>query len=194
MSAQQRAVSLDTAKEIIRLSEQYIDGTMRLSLASDSRAMQFSGILSASSTALVIASIGFLTQGKSIERNQIVIVASLVAVAILFAVALTYSIRAAAPRNFNVNGNYWNEWSSDNDLYGPLSEALIGQARIYQEQINENKETLYERSRRINTALTLIGFAPLLALVAGVIAYFGFDSVEKLIAAVSGLAGLSASP
>ena len=194
MSAQQRTVSLDTAKEIIRLSEQYIDGTMRFSLASDSRAMQLSGILSASSTALIIASIGVLAQSKSIERNQIVIVTSLITVAVLFAAALTYSIRAAAPRNFNVNGNYWNEWSSDNDLYGPLSEALIGQVQIYQELINENKEMLYERSRRMNTALMLIGFAPFLALVAGVMAYFGFDSVEKLIAAVSGLVGLSASP
>ena len=46
----------------------------------------------------------------------------------------------------------------------------------------------------MNTALMLIGFAPFLALVAGVMAYFGFDSVEKLISAVSGLVGLSASP
>jgi hypothetical protein len=36
-----------TAKEIVRLSELYLDGTLRLSLGADARAMQLSGILGA---------------------------------------------------------------------------------------------------------------------------------------------------
>jgi hypothetical protein len=180
-------ITENTAKEIVRLSELYIDGTIRLSLAADSRAMQLSGVLSASSTASAIASIGFLLQDKPIDRNHFVVGISLLIAAISFMLALNFSLRAAAPRNFNISGNYFKEWSSDRDLYGPLSNALIGQASIYQEQIDENKATLNNRASKISSALKLIGFAPLLALVAGVVAYFGFDSFQTLRAAVKGL-------
>jgi hypothetical protein len=176
-----------TAKEIVRLSELYLDGTLRLSLGADSRAMQLSGILGALSTALVVAGVGVFFGNNQIDRNPLAKVASLIAPATCFMVALAYSLSAAAPRGFYVGGNYISLWSSDDDLYGPLAKALIEQAHVYEDQINENTNNLERRSSSITLALRYMRLAPMTAIVAGVVAYAVFDHVAKLVDLVTGL-------
>jgi hypothetical protein len=177
-------VSETTAKEIVRLSELYIDGTLRMSLAGDSRAMQLSGVLAASSTALLVASIGFIFRSAPIDPRYFATGIALIVAAIFFMLALANSLAAASPRHFNVGGNYLDHWSSDEDLYGPLSNALVGQAGVYRDQIKENKDILRKRAGRISTALWLIGLAPVLAFGAGGLTYFKFDSVRAVLATI----------
>jgi hypothetical protein len=170
-----------TAKEIVRLSELYLDGTLRLSLGADARAMQLSGILGALATALVVAGIGALLGNNLslIDRNRWALAASLMAPATFFMAALAYSLNAAAPRGFYVAGNYFSSWSSDEDLYGPLATALIEQARVYEEQINENTDNLERRASSIKVALRFMWLAPIAAIVAGGAAYAAFDHLAQ---------------
>jgi hypothetical protein len=172
----------ETAKEIVRLSELYLDGTLRLSLGADARAMQLSGILGTLSTALVAAGIGALLGNNLnlIDRNRWALAASLIAPAICFMAALAYSLNAAAPRGFYVAGNYFSLWSSDEDLYGPLARALIEQARVYEEQIDENTANLERRASRIKLALRFMWLAPIAAMVVGAAAYASFDHLAQL--------------
>jgi HPt (histidine-containing phosphotransfer) domain-containing protein len=94
--------------------------------------------------------------------------------------ALANSLKAAAPRGFYVGGNYLSLWSSDEDLYGPLARALIEQARVYEEQINENTANLERRASSIKLALKLMWLAPIAAIAAGAAAYGGFDHLAQL--------------
>jgi hypothetical protein len=82
------------------------------------------------------------------DRNHFAIGSALLAAAIFFMLALMRSLSAAAPRSFNVNGSYLDMWSSDEDLYGPISKSLIGQARVYQDQIQENNAVLQSRAAK----------------------------------------------
>ena len=81
---------------------------------------------------------------------------------------------------FYIGGNYFSLWSSDEDLFGPLSNALIEQARVYEEQINENNEDLERRATKIRLALRFIWLAPITALIAGAIVYAGFGHIAQL--------------
>jgi hypothetical protein len=173
-------ISEPIAKEIVRLSELYIDASLRVSLAAETRAMQLSGFLSAASTALIVASIGFLFSNQ-IDRGRFSVGVALFIAALLFAIALIYSLSSAHQRGINVGGNYLSRWSSEQDLHGPLAKSLIDQARIYEEQIFETMTVLRSRDSEIRTAIKLMAFTPLLSFVSGVTAYLGFAPCLRLI-------------
>jgi hypothetical protein len=170
LSTPTNTVSLDTAKEVIRLSELYIDGTIRLSLASDTRAMQIASMSAAATTALLLFSFNNIVQTAALNKT---LGWASMAAGVLFFLALVYALRAAKPRHFHVNGTTLAQWDKS-ELFGDLSEALLGQSKVYLEQIQENRQTLAANAKRIRFSLFMLAAAPIASLVVGLIAYCVF--------------------
>lgn len=61
------SITLDTAKEVVRLSELYLDGTLKLAIAADARAMQIAGLSSAAATALSIVGFDYIVHPSRID-------------------------------------------------------------------------------------------------------------------------------
>jgi hypothetical protein len=164
-------IKTETAKEIVRLSELYLDGTIRLALAGDARAISLSGMLAASSTALIAAGLALLFAREPVSVINIILGVASLAASSCFILSLWNAITAARPKPFNISGNHLEEWRTESDLYGELSIALIGQAEIYDEQIGENRRVLQLNAERIERALSFIKWAPVAALGSGFLAY-----------------------
>ena len=167
----------DNIREVIRLSELYLDGTIRFAIAADARALSLAGMLAGATTALAAGGITLLfTQGFSL------ITAALAAAAFTgsagWIVGLWYAVGAVSTIEFNVAGNFLapidspdEGWNSTNDLSDPLSVAQLGQARIYQEQIGENRQSLILATGKIDTAAQLLKWMPLVAIGVAVAVY-----------------------
>jgi hypothetical protein len=69
-----------------------------------------------------------------------------------------------------VAGNYPDCFTAA-DLYGDPKALLLEQVRIYQRQINNNNTRLHESAAAIEASLSLLRWAPIVAVLAGVIAY-----------------------
>lgn len=153
-------------REIIRLSELYLDGTIRFAIAADARALSLAGMFAGATTALAAGGLALLfAQGLSLVTVSAA-AAALTASAGLF-IGLWNAVRAVRPMDFNVAGNYLDRWNSEADLSGPLSVARLGQAQIYQEQINENRAALTQATNSIETALQALKWTPVAAVAVG---------------------------
>jgi hypothetical protein len=160
----------DNIREIIRLSELYLDGTIRFAIAADARALSLSGMFAGAATALAAGGLTLLSApGLSLVRASLA-AAALSASGSLF-VGLWNAIRAVRPMDFNVAGNYLDRWNSSEDLSGPLPVAQLGQAKIYQEQINQNRQVLLQATSHIEAALQALKWTPLVALAVGSATY-----------------------
>lgn len=159
-------VAPENIREIIRLSELYLDGTIRLAIAADARALSLAGMFAGGTTALSAAGLALIS-----SKGLSFLTASLAGAALSAGVALSFglwsAVRAVQPMDFNVAGNYLDRWSSEADLSGPLSIAQLGQAEIYQEQINENRKVLLQSTGCIERAFQVLKWTPVLALVVG---------------------------
>ncbi|MBV9783524.1 MAG: hypothetical protein JO264_06855 [Acidisphaera sp.] len=165
-----RQIRPETAQEIVRLSELYLDGLMRVTIAQDGKAASLAGILATASIALFGASAGLLLASPLPGRN-IVLGAGLLATGLCLFAGAIGAIVAMRPRPFYVAGNYLREWSAPEDLYGDLVAARMTQARIYQEQIDENLAVLDEATGHLHQAMRFIFVAPFAGVTIGVMAY-----------------------
>lgn len=169
---------LENVREVVRLSELYLDGTVKLVIAQDTKAVALAGLMTTVSTALMAAGLSQLLAEPLPKRNIILGIAAL-GFALTLVGGLAYAILAARPRPVYVPGNYLNGWNTPEDLRGDLATALLGQARLYQSQIAENNAKLDEATAHMFTALKLLLVAPLVGLVlgamAGAVLYDGFD-------------------
>ena len=163
------SITLDTAKEVVRLSELYLDGTLKLAIAADSRAMQIAGLSSAAATALSIFGFNYIVHPSRIDVSLGV---SAFSAGLAFYAALFYALWAAQPRDFNVGGNIYTNWSKA-ELEGGLTEPLIAQAKGYDRKIRENINILSNNTGKIKRSLGFIASAPMCALLSGIIAYYG---------------------
>ena len=161
-------VKLATARELIRLSELYIDGLMRFSIAADARASSLSGILASAATALITAGLTLVFADLLPTPISKALASSAFASSLLFYLALCFCISAARPRAFHVAGNYLQHWSTEEDLYNDLKTALVEQVKMYDEQIKENQHTLQKNADKINVALYFILATPFISLIVGV--------------------------
>jgi hypothetical protein len=152
-------VPLDNAREVVRMSEAYIDATLRLSLASDSRAMQLSGITAAASTALLV--FGLNNINKASPPGDLLATASFTASALFFASSL-FALSVASPKAMGVAGTTYDNWSKD-ELTGDLVTPLLSQARVYAKQANENLMVLKRNAKRTRFALAILGATPIVA-------------------------------
>lgn len=162
------SITLDTAKEVVRLSELYLDGTLKLAIAADSRAMQIAGLSSAAATALSIFGFNYIVHSSRIDLSLGV---SAFGAGLAFYVALFYALWAAQPRDFNVGGNIYTSWSKV-ELEEGLTGPLIAQAKGYDRKIRENINILSDNTGKIKRSLVFIASAPMCALVSGVVAYY----------------------
>jgi len=166
-------VNLVNAKELLRLSELYLDGTVRLSLAADSRAMSLTGMLATASTTLIAAGLALLFTKTDLSRVNFVLgIASLGASLVLIR-GTWLAISSAKPKRFSIGGNYMASWN-EGDFYGDLKHPIMDQIEIYQEKINTNLAKLESGSSYIHGALRSVFMAPIVALILGGAAYIGF--------------------
>jgi hypothetical protein len=169
MTYDQSKLKIETAREIVRLSELYLDGTVRLALNADTRATTLAGMLATLVVGTVAAGVALLFTGADISPVRFISGVALLTAAVISVTALWYAVRAAKPRPFNVAGNSLKLYSSDADLYGDLKITLMGQAEIYQEQIDENKLWLSQAANDLRISLSWISYVlPLSALVAAI--------------------------
>jgi hypothetical protein len=158
-------------REVLRLSESYLDGTAKFAVAADARAMNLALMMATLMTAAaaVGAAIIALPADHPSKFTFFVAVAALAA-SVCFAIALLMAASAARPQPFDVPGNGFDSFTPA-DLYGDPKALLLEQARIYQRQINNNMVRLKESAAAINAALKWLRWAPLVAVLVGLIAF-----------------------
>ncbi len=163
-----------TAREVVRLAELYLDGTLKLTIAADARAMQIAGLSSAAATALSIFGFNYVVHPSRIDFSLGV---SAFGAGLSFYAALFLALWAAQPSYFNVCCNIYTRWTHP-ELAEPLAEPLISQAKDYDRKIRENINILAENTKRIKRSLKLIASAPVCAIVAGALAYYAWDLIS----------------
>ena len=162
------AVSIETAREVVRLSELYMEGTLRLSLAADTRALQITNMLAGAATLLL--GLGLVNMLDQTNSARIALGAASLCGGVLFLIALLFSVRTIRPREFNILGTLRSNWS-DKDLKGDLAQVLIDLSAIYETQARENIATLSHNAEHIRTALAIFVAAIPLSTVLGVVIY-----------------------
>ena len=158
----------------MRLSELYLDGTLKLTIAADTRAMQIAGLSSAAATALSIFGFNYIVHPSRIDFSLGV---SAFGAGLAFYTALFFALWSAQPRDFNVGGNIYTRWAQA-ELEGPLVDSLMSQSKDYDGKIRENINILSENMTRIKRSLKLIASAPICAITSGTIAYYAWDLVR----------------
>jgi hypothetical protein len=170
MEIDPKKVAPENIREVVRLSELYLDGTIRLAIAADARALSLAGMFAGGTTALTAGGLALISSNELSLVKASLAGAALTAGAALF-FGLWTAIRAVRPMDFNVAGNYLERWNSEDDLGGPLCLAQLGQARVYQQQIDENRRVLLQSTGCIESAFEVLKWTPVLALVVGCLIY-----------------------
>jgi hypothetical protein len=163
-------VDKDNAREVLRLSELYLDNTTKFAIASDARAVTLSTVMATlmTATAAVGAAIVALPPEYHSKFTLFISVVS-IASSFCFMMALIQASKAGQPEEFDVPGNYFSSFT-EGDLCGDPRTLLIAQARVYERQIHLNKERLKVSAKVLQAALAWVKFSPVVALLAGVIA------------------------
>jgi hypothetical protein len=163
-------VKPDNIREVIRLSELYLDGIIRFAIAADARALSLSGMFAGATTALAAGGLTLLlTRGLSLVTVSLAVAAFTASGGFFF--GLLKALSAVQPAEFNVAGSYLEAWNSADDLSGPLAVAQLAQAKIYQEQIEENQQSLLRSTSYIDTALGTLKWTPIITLATGAATY-----------------------
>lgn len=118
----ERRASLDTAKEIVRVSELHLDGTIRLSIAADARALSVSSLTAAGSTALLGFGLNSILKPTP-SHNEVALGSTPLLAGVLMVAALIFALRAAQARPFYVSRNVISQWSDD-ERFGDLAPVL----------------------------------------------------------------------
>jgi hypothetical protein len=164
-------ITPEVAKEVLRLNELYVDGTLRLSLAADSRALSISSMLAAASTLLVGYSASTLLALTTFDGQKVALGVAALWCGGMFATALVFSVRSVRPRAFNIAGNLRSGWS-DAELRGSLVDALLSQASVYDSQARLNIQTLSSNAMLLKRALFLTTIAVPSSTVVGLLILF----------------------
>ncbi|MBR0873784.1 hypothetical protein JQ633_25730 [Bradyrhizobium tropiciagri] len=171
MTTPQADITPEVAREVMRLNELYVDGTLRLSLAADSRALSISGMLAAASTLLVGYGASTLLAMTTIDNQKVALGVAALWCGGMFATALIFSVRSVRPRNFNITGNFKSSWS-ESELRGSLAEALLSQASVYENQARKNVQTLSLNAISLKKTLFLTAIAVPTATIVGLLILF----------------------
>ncbi|HEY4171847.1 MAG TPA: hypothetical protein VGM42_02380 [Rhodopila sp.] len=162
-------VNRENAREVLRLSEVYLDSTTKFAIASDARAVTLSIMMATLMTATVAVSAAIIALPPEHRTafTQFLWVAALSASA-CFLMALMKAINAARPETFDVPGNYLSSFT-DADLRGEPTALLIAQAEVYEYQIGLNNERLQANADSLRAALAWVKFSPFVAAIVGAI-------------------------
>ncbi|MDE4618396.1 hypothetical protein [Sinorhizobium meliloti] len=106
-------MTVEKLKEVIRMSEAYIEGTLKISIAADSRAMQLSAMTATATTALLIFG---LTSLFSWDPTNTTVSSACFASAAFFFMALLSALSAAKPRDVAVPGTILGNWGEEERL------------------------------------------------------------------------------
>jgi hypothetical protein len=163
-------VNKDNAREVLRLSEVYLDSTTKFAMASDARAVTLSTMMATlmAATAAVGAAVIALPPGHS-GKFTVFLWAALLSASACYLMAFVKATNAARPEAFDVPGNYLSSFTND-DLSGCPTALLITQAEIYERQINLNNARLQANADSLRAALAWVRFSPFVAAIVGGIA------------------------
>lgn len=165
-------ITPEMAREVLRLSELYVDGTLRLSIAADSRALSISGMLAAAATLITGYGASTLLALASFDREKVALGVAALLCGGMFAIALMFAVSSVRPRNFNICGNLKSSWS-DEELRGSLVDALLSQAAVYEGQAARNNARLSQNAELLRKTLSLTAAAvPSAAFVGAVILWW----------------------
>lgn len=155
------------AREVVRMSELYLDGTVRASAAKDSRAMSLAAMSATGSTALLGIGLNYLLK-TNLSKLDLALGWGAIYAGLILLAALLLALRAASPRPLTLPGTKLSLWTEDELSGKNLSDVLIEQARNYESHIDHNVKTLAKNARRLQYAmiaiLLAIGTAPAVSL------------------------------
>jgi hypothetical protein len=158
------------AREVLRLTELYLEGTVRYALASDARAATLCAAMATLMTAAAAVGAALLALPKGPLTPAVLFLATAsVVTSLCFLMALWSASTSARPAEFDIPGNRRASFT-DGDLDGDHAALLLAQAGIYDEQIGLNAERLRQSARHLNNALAWAGYAPVAAVLCGVVA------------------------
>lgn len=170
ISASAAAPREENVREVLRLSELYLDNTTKFAIASDARAVTLSTMMATLMTGMAAIGAAIVTLPAD-HASKLVLFLSVtcIAASFCFMMALVLAAKAAQPQEFDVPGNYIGCFT-DADLSGDPTSLLMEQARIYERQITLNNNRLQTSAQLLHTSLAWMKFSPLVAILTGIIA------------------------
>jgi hypothetical protein len=171
-------VDEDNAREVLRLSEVYLDSLTRLAISSDARAVTLSTMLATLVTATAAIGAAIIAFPGDHSKSMISISVASLILGVCFFMALIQAGKAAEPVPFPVPGNYISSFT-EAELYGDPKDLLIEQAYSCERRIHPALSQLHANACSLRKALVWMKFAPLLAIIAGATA-LAFNSSPGL--------------
>lgn len=166
-------INEETAKEILRQGEQYLQSQLSVAIAADQRAATLLAVF----TTGAIASFGFaFTQKDELATAIGAGVAGLVLVAA--AVLCVISVRPVAIYGV---GNEPKQWLDTSAATVGLAVALVGEARNCQMRIDHNKGVLESNASKFKWGAALGCAAPFIGLVAYFVGPIGYRCAASLL-------------
>lgn len=150
-------ITEETAREILRQGEQYLQSQLSFAIAADTRAATLMAVF----TAAAIATLGFaFTQKADIFTAISAGITGLVLVA-----AAVFCVLSLLPVGVYVVGNEPKQWLETSAARAELAKALIDEAKNCQVRIDHNKRVLdrnaswFKRGAILGSAAPIIGLA-----------------------------------
>lgn len=142
-------------REVIRLSEKYLDAQLTIMGALAQRAGALAGVLGAGATAMLGAEL-LVLNALNVKLNLAAYGAALVSPMVMFA-GCAYCGRAAGTSTFQTSGNFPSAWSG-NVSEADLNEAFVGELENYEKYIKDNHQIIADHARYLKLGL-ILGFA-----------------------------------
>jgi hypothetical protein len=139
-----------TIKEIVREAESFLEAQLKAGLAADQRAMALAAMSSAVTAILIGGTISLIAAKISIWPHVLVIAPIFIG---LF-IAMFSAVSAAKPVKFRYTGNNPKFWVPDVERGQILISSLAGQAALYAQGIEQNKDVLEDNHRNVKRALS----------------------------------------
>lgn len=160
-------IAAENAKEIIREAEAYLSAQLTAGIAIDQKAMTLAGSIAT----IVVAVIGIALATLSTDDPNLIIAWASGSCAVPLLVSLILAVCTARPIKFEYVGNTPSAWRSTDDLYGPLSAALMSQAEHYTDAIRRNNVDLERNGKLMRWAAGLMAAAPFVGLTSALVVW-----------------------
>jgi len=164
---------LDILKEVIRLSEKYLDAQLSIIAALSQRAATIAGMFGAGSLAMVAVIVTVLNAQRP-NATLLVYGVAMTPPSAMFAGCVLCALAASAG-TFQPAGSDPQKWKG-NKAKKHLNEALVGQLNNYQNYITGNAAIIARHARNFRRGLVIGLTAPLLLAAIGALHFFLHNS------------------
>jgi hypothetical protein len=168
---------LDILKEVVRLSEKYLDAQLSIIAALSQRAAAITGMFGAGALAMVAVLVTVLNAQRP-DATLLIYGLAMIPPAAMF-VGCVYCALAASAGTFHPAGSDPLRWKG-NTAKKHLNEALVGQLNNYQSYITGNAAIIARHARHFQRGLIIGLTAPVLLAVIGAAHFLLRDSPSPL--------------